>query len=208
MPSHFLQLSLICILLLLNACSLISKKEHLPESTITVYDRQSIVKQLETMDNWQILGKINIRNPEESLTAAINSWKQTGQEFNIDLSSTFFGMGATNISGTPFLIKFHEAGENPLYSDNPDELMHKALGLPLPISHLSNWIKGLPVPGIASETSYDSNGLPKQLTQDGWSVQYSSYHFEYTIPLPRKIKLSREHTRITLAIKEWTLRSP
>lgn len=151
------------------------------------------------------MGKIGIRTPEDSLTIAINDWKQDDDNFEINLSSTFFGLGASTLKGNSQFVTLTESDEHPIQSEHPNTLMQSALGFPLPITYLTYWVKGLPVPELFAKITFNKQGLPLTIRQDQWTLQFSNYHIEHGIPLPGKIKLAQNDTRIILAIKKWTL---
>lgn len=193
------------ILSLLTACSLFT-----PQPTNIILDsahynwadtKQAIQRQT----HWSLIGKIGIRTPEDSLTIAINKWVQENDDFEINLSSTFFGLGASTLEGNSQFVTLTESGEAPIYSEHPNTLMETALNLPLPITYLSYWVKGLPAPGLISKIEFNPQGLPSTIRQHHWKLHFSNYHLEQGIPLPGKIKLEQNNTRIILAIKKWTL---
>lgn len=187
-----------------TGCSILQKPD-VPNAQISAeIDWLTVEEKLKALENWKLIGKIGIRTPEDSLTAAINQWHQEGPRFAIDLSSTFFGLGATKLYGTPFFLTIEEAGEKPVSSYRPDLLINEALGIPLPISYLAWWIKGIPAPGLPFEQNFNANGLPSTLTQNQWQLSFSKYKIVNGLPLPGKIKLERDNVRIILAIKQWT----
>lgn len=190
----------------LNGCATLSPSDSQQSLHASQhYNWQTLQSQLNELSSWEFLGKIGVRSPQNNFTAAIHRWTQVDDLFNIDLASTFFGIGASNISGNAYAVMLSEAGEAPMYSDNPNALIEEQLGLPLPITYLSYWIKGLPLPSSPADITFNSEGLPKQIQQLGWTIDFSKHTLHSNIPLPGKIKLSRNRTSITLAIKQWTL---
>ena len=155
--------------------------------------------------HWQLQGKIGLRTPADSASAAINAWRQQGPTYDVQLSSTFLGLGAVRLRGDTEFISLEEAGEAPVYSDEPDTLLAQSLGYPLPIAQLKHWVKGLPAPGDYEITARDARGLPTHITQFGWTLEFSKHHLVDGLPLPGKVKLTRPDVRIILAIAEWTL---
>lgn len=192
--------------LTLSGCSTFTRQDP-PENT-ALYDWSQVQTQLSDQTSWKLMGKVGIRTPDESMTAAINNWTQVDDYFVVDLSSTFFGLGSSRLLGTSTYLTLAEAGEEPISSDDPNMLIESALGLPLPISFLSHWIKALPAPDATFEIRFNSQGLPETIIQHQWHMAFSHYEEQHGIPLPGKIKLERNGTRITLAIKKWTLPSP
>lgn len=201
LPSYLRSLFLLLIIFL-HGCSLLPKE---PTSNKAFYDWPSTEIKLRELNNWSLFGKLGIRTPQDSLTAAINKWVQEDDQFEIDISSTFFGLGSSKLYGNPNFLIIYESGEEPVSSFEPDTLIESVLGIPLPISYLSSWIKALPANGSTYIQTFNQQGLPNSLTQDGWTLNFSHYQFEHTLPLPGKIKIQRDNIRIILAVKEWIL---
>jgi outer membrane lipoprotein LolB len=191
-------------LLFLTACSSL-QQDTSPHSDAIYYDWPTIEQKLRKLTHWSLLGKLGVRTEEESVTIAINKWQQADDQFEIDLSSTFFGLGSSKLFGNSDFLSIFQPGEETLSSFEPDLLIHSALGIPLPISHLASWIKALPADNLAYEQTLNTQGLPEKLIQDNWTLIFSHYHTNYNPPLPGKIKLHHQNIRIILAIKEWTL---
>lgn len=199
---YFHLLTVTLCLSLIQACSFLPKETS---QTGEIYDWQTLEPQLRELNNWSLLGKIGIRTKDESITAAINKWDQTNEQFEIDLSSTFFGLGSSKLIGNEHFLIIYESGEEPISSNEPELLVESALGIPLPIAHLTYWIKALPAQNIAHKLKFNDQGLPDSLRQDNWSIQFSDYHLDKKLPLPGKIKLQRDNIRIVLAVKEWNI---
>lgn len=189
----------------LSACStLFQTPSETPQATLSL-DWETLNQQLSQTSRWKLIGKIGVRTPSDSVTAAINQWTQADDSYVIDLSSTFFGLGASKLVGTKGFLSISEAGEKPINSLQPDQLIAEALGFPLPISSLPNWIKGIPSPDSEHKITFGAQGFPSHLEQLGWKLTFSKHHFIDDLPLPGKIKLERDDVRIILAIKQWTL---
>lgn len=203
---RFARLLITFCLILQSACSL----KYQTENQVTTLDAPSnwtsTAIALEALNHWELIGKIGIRTEEDSITAAINQWKQADSSFVIDLSSTFFGLGASRLFGTPHFLTIVESGEEPLSSYNPDLLIYEALGIPLPISSLSWWIKGIPAPNTPYKMEFNEQGQSAHLVQNQWHLSFSKHKMINNLPLPGKIKLERDNIRIILAIKKWTPR--
>ena len=189
---------------LLTGCTTppIQTQEQAPSDWV---QRQQALSQI---DDWRISGKLGVRQGDRIDSAVINGWTQRGTEFDINLSSAVFGMGATNLRGTPHSIWLTQAGEEPLYSDQPEALIYQQTGWTLPIESLFSWIKGIPAPITNSESAFDLSGRLYELQQLGWTIRYTDYHDTEPYPLPRKIVLERENVRVTLVINDWQLDAP
>lgn len=203
-PNKITAFKLLCVfsVIFYSGCSTFLTQEEPAEK---FYDITIIEPKLTALKNWSLFGKLGIRTRDDSVTAAINTWKQKGEQFEIDLSSTFFGLGSSKLYGNTNFLSIFQSGEEPLSSFEPDHLIETALGFPLPISHLQYWIKGLPAKDIPYSRTFNQQGLVSSLKQDNWSLSYSNYHTEYAVPLPGKIKIQQDDIRIIVAVKEWTL---
>ena len=198
-------LVLVLSFILFQGCSSLQKSSQVDTTHEIPADWSAKASQLEALKHWKLIGKIGIRTSTNSFTAAINKWQQADSSFVIDLSSTFFGLGATKLIGTPNFLTIVEAGEDPLSSYEPNLLINEALGFPLPISSLSWWIKGLPTPNGSHEIQFNSNGDIASLEQNQWHLSFSKHKIVNGLSLPGKIKLERDDVRIILAVKQWTL---
>ncbi len=198
-------LVLALIVVLQSACSSLRQSPAPLATGKAPKDWPFTARQIAELRNWKLIGKIGIRTPQDSLTAAINQWQQADSSFVIDLSSTFFGLGASKLYGSANFLTIAEAGEAPVSSYEPDLLIQEALGFPLPLSSLPWWIKGIPVPETTYKLEFDAQGRPASLVQNQWQLSFSKHTLINGLPLPWKIKLQRDNVRITLAIKQWTL---
>ncbi len=200
---HWLLIALFgCLLLSGCATPPVQTQEQAPSDWA---QRQQVLSQVE---NWRISGKLGVRQGDRLDSAVINSWTQRGEEFDINLSSAVFGLGATNLRGTPQAIWLTQSGEEPLYSDRPEALIYQQTGWSLPIESLFSWIKGIPAPATVTESAFDLSGRLYELQQLGWTIRYTDYHATEPYPLPRKIQLERDGVRVTLVINDWQLDVP
>ncbi|WP_369601493.1 lipoprotein insertase outer membrane protein LolB [Hahella sp. SMD15-11] len=156
------------------------------------------------LSRWQVTGKIGVTQGKTRHFAAINSWVQSGDHFDIRLSSTLFGLGAARLTGTPGHIRIIQ-GDDVYLSDAPDKLVREALKLPLPVSALPWWARGLPLPGQPWTQAPESAPGTRQFNQLGWEVVASRFTPVNGITLPTRVDLSRDNLRIRLVITTWQL---
>lgn len=85
-----------------------------------------------------------------------------------------------------------------------ESLTRRALGWPLPLGHLTWWVRGEPVPGLpVGEAVRDQGGRLVRLAQDGWEVVLVHPPDAAPKSPPRRLDLSREASRIRLVIDGW-----
>lgn len=162
-------------------------------------------EKLYQIEDFQLTGKLGFRNTDEAFSVAINNWQQTADQYNIQLSSTFLGLGSVSIQGSPAWIEIQESGEEPIQSPYPNEALEQLLGMPLPVQRIRYWIKGIPAPQSSATETRDERGLVSTITQDEWMIELDRYHDVNGLPLPGRIKINREDIRITLAVSQWSI---
>jgi outer membrane lipoprotein LolB len=55
-----------------------------------------------------------------------------------------------------------------------------------------------------AQVVYDGQGLPAQLDQDGWKIEYRDWYGDLAPPMPRKVFASRGDARVKMAIDHWS----
>jgi len=187
--------------LLLNACSFMPGPSE-PESAPTK-PWELRIKQLNALQHWEISGKIGVKTAEESQSAVINRWQQSGAHFEIDLSSSLLGLGNVKLEGSEQYLIITEAGEQPVFSSDPENLLFQQTHWQLPIQSLPYWAKGIPAPESVSSYQLDEANRLTQMEQSGWTIQYPKYQFVNGFNLPGKIVMTQGLNKITLIIKSW-----
>ena len=186
-PNLRLILSSLAVLFLLSSCQTI-----LPLEPGSWPAHQA---QLQTLHNWEFRGRVNIRYEDESHTPTIN-WLQHSSDYRVDLWGTF-NAGRTVITGSPGHVTLEQS--NQLYSAaSPEQMMLDRLGYELPVSMLTYWIKGLPVPTSQYSFTLNEFNLAATIEQQGWHIVYSDYRNIGEFTLPRRVELSHESDNIRL----------
>lgn len=162
--------------------------------------------------DWQLDGRLNVRQPNQSDTVNLN-WTQQAQNFDITLSSTVLGLGTTRVSGNDSGLVLAKAGEVPVTLPNLQALTHDYLNFEFPAANLLYWVRGLPVPGAAATTGFDSNNLLVTLTQRDtsgrrWQLTYDRYAVVDGFPMPGRIRLAADDLQLTFLVREWRFGPP
>jgi len=190
----------------LNACTTI-QLEPLPEGMTDQppADWQDRLARLSSFDHWQLSGKLAVRQPSDSGTAIINHWIQKGEAFDLALSSSFLGMGSTNLKGVPGFIELTLSNGETYRSGDPDALMEAATGWQLPLESLTWWIRGLPAPGGDSRLLFGDRGELAMIWQAGWEIRYDRWHelHDNTPALPARITALKEDKRVRVVVSNW-----
>lgn len=168
-------------------------------------DWQARSAKLTQFNHWQLSGKLAVRQPSDSGTAIINYWKQDGEAYDLALSSSFLGMGSTNLKGVPGFIELTLSNGETYRSGDPDALMKAATGWQLPLESLTWWIRGLPAPGGDFRLLFDDRGELAMIRQAGWEIRYDRWHeLQGDIPaLPARITALKEDKRVRVVVSNW-----
>lgn len=78
-----------------------------------------------------------------------------------------------------------------------ESLTEKTLGWPLPLSGLAWWVRGMPVPGEASEVRPDG-----ELLQQGWRIRFVR-EAESGEPYPKRVDLARDGLTVRVVTRDW-----
>ncbi len=160
---------------------------------------------LNDLNRWQLNGKLAVRQPSDSGTAIINYWTQSGNAYDIGLSSSFLGMGSTRLQGTPEFIELTMPGGDRYQSGDPEALVEAATGWQLPLGNLTRWIKGLPGADGDYRLLFDEQGQLALIRQQGWEIRYDRWNrFIENYPLlPARLTALKGKKRVRLVVSEW-----
>jgi outer membrane lipoprotein LolB len=179
----------IALSMLLSACSLFQIKQ----------DDQG----LNTLNEFQVKGKLSVRNAEESVTGYL-TWDQDGDAFDLFISGPF-GQGTTQLEGDSHRATLALPGKPPVSAASASDLMQAYLGWQFPVLDLRYWVKGQASPEAPFEAQHNEQGLMTQLKQYGWNIDFSRYSQHSGLWLPGRIKITGRDYKFIFVIKRWTL---
>lgn len=192
----------------ISACSTrISVPERTNLSGVTPQDWAEREQALLSLDQWNLMGKIAVRQQDQSESAVINSWHQDNRAYRLQLSSAFLGMGSVQLEGDHDYLMIRTGDGERYVSDDPEELVLQVTGWRLPLSVLPYWARGVPAPTQEAELGFAPEGELKMLIQAGWEVHFQRYSEpdDGAMPLPTLITATNGAARVRLAINKWQL---
>jgi outer membrane lipoprotein LolB len=139
-------------------------------------------------------GRLSIRYQQNGRDEAIHgsfTWAQRPERTLVTLFSPL-GQTIAIIEITPAVSTLTQAGQAPRTADNVDALVAGALGWPLPVSGLRDWLQGFAVD--TDGRRFVASPLPNMssvMTRDGWRLHYVSWQDESGQYRPRRIDLER-----------------
>lgn len=190
----------------LGACATV-QQEPLPEGLTEQPPADWAQRQdsLQAFNQWQLTGKLAVRQPEDSASAVINRWVQDNEHYELSLSSSFLGMGSTRLEGSPGFIQMELPDGETYSSSDPQGLIYAATGWELPIDALVWWVRGLPAPEGDFRMAFDPQGDLAQLEQRGWTIRYERWRdFVSDQPtLPARLTARKGEKLVRLVVSSW-----
>ena len=171
-------------------------------------DVQEHQRQLQTIGDWQLTGKLGIRTANDSGSASLK-WSQQIANYQINLSGPL-GQKRMIITGTPEKVRLEQTGEPVQEAKTAEALIKKSAGWTLPVTQLAYWVRGVPAPKLRiTHLQQNESGLIAQLIQGDWNITYGNYRDQtfngMTLPLPGKITAEYKDVRLVLVIRDWHL---
>jgi outer membrane lipoprotein LolB len=104
------------------------------------------------------------------------SWQETGDTVTLQLRNPL-GQTLAIVTSSPASATLELPNRQPLTADNVSTLMQNALGFALPVEGLRYWLQPSPAPTSRAKTEKDPEqpSRLKQITQDGWTIDYVAY---------------------------------
>mgnify|MGYP001572535648 FL=1 len=156
---------------------------------------------LSQLDNWKINAKLGIRTATDAQSMHM-LWQQQGEKYQLRLNGPL-GFGSAYIVGDSEQAEIQK-GEQ-LITANPQQLTMQLTGVPLPITALSWWVKGLVSPNHTSATSIQraQTGQLKSFNQAGWQISILKNSQTGPYLIPKKIAGRQGDLSFKLIISDW-----
>lgn len=152
-------------------------------------------------DAFELTGRFAARHGTEGGSGRIH-WRHSATDDDLVVSSPV-GQGIARITRRDGIYTLETADERRFVSREADELAAQALGWPLPVAGLADWLRGRPAPGRPARVERGAEGEPRTLEQDGWRVEYLA--FDPEAALPTRLRVSRGDLELRLAIESWAM---
>lgn len=149
---------------------------------------------------WSLQGRIAVKSDKQSLSGQLQ-WLHRATSEELLLSSPL-GQGVARIVSDAQGVLLEIPKRPPRRAPDAESLTREALGVALPLSGLSHWIRLRPDPARPFEQTVDTAGRVTQIRQDNWVIDYLEY-MDAPAYRPRKINVAREGLQIRLVIDVW-----
>ena len=162
------------------------------------------VPQRQETDQFQILGKISVRDTQDHFSSRF-SWIQTEIGYQIELWGPL-GQGRTRLHGDDKLLTITDSAGKVQVEGPPAEVMRTNLGWELPLEVLPQWMLGRPADGHQVEgRNFDEEGVLVEFYQLGWHVLYDRFSQGEGPARPGRIDAVRGEYRIRLIVSQWQI---
>ncbi|SAI27380.1 outer membrane lipoprotein LolB [Bordetella ansorpii] len=101
-------------------------------------------------------------------------WRDDGNRYQLDLT-TPLGSTEARVEGQPGAAMLTRSNGTRMQAPDPDSLAEDALGSPVPVSGLRDWLRGKPGEPAPQALQSDAQGHPASFTQRGWQARLSRY---------------------------------
>jgi len=148
----------------------------------------------------------------ESWTGSF-SWDQSPQAIKISLQSPF-GQTLATIDVTDTGATLTQPDHAPRRAPNVDALALQALGWPLPVSNLRNWLQAYVIAKDGTRMLATPQSTAPIATQDDWRISYVSWQDDQDSGMqnvPKRIDMERDTAEVgklqmRLVITSWQTR--
>lgn len=156
------------------------------------------------LQRWGLQGRALLSTEEQVGRVSVH-WRQDDPDYDVYLRAPF-GAGSVRLRGGVGGVSLEGPRGETRTATDAQQLLAEYFPYPLPVESLQYWLRGLPEPGIPARVERGEDGLPQQLHQQGWRVEYRDYEQVQGVALPSKLFLyGPEEVQLRLAITEWEL---
>jgi outer membrane lipoprotein LolB len=147
-----------------------------PQGPSTSNAATSVTAQTSRAYQGRFAVQYNDQNGQQRNAYGNFSWQETGDTVTLQLRNPL-GQTLAIVTSSPSAATLELPNRQPLTADNVTTLMQDALGFALPVEGLRYWLQPSPAPTSRAKTEKDPEqpSRLKQITQDGWTVDYLAY---------------------------------
>lgn len=178
-----------------SGCALVPTTQQTETQSSLAIHEQHLAK-IGNITDFNVKGRIGVQTNPKGFSGSLN-WQHTPQQDSIALYSPLGGQVA-EIEKTPQFVTLKDSNGNVMTEKDAETLTEKTLGWQLPLNGLSDWVLGRPSASVISSSDWDGAGKLRNLTQDGWRIQYVEYQTVADNSLPSKINLF--HPKVTIKL--------
>ncbi len=152
--------------------------------------------------DWSVEGRLGLSDGERGGSLAMH-WQAHGDVHEIRLR-TLVGGKQWQLRMEPGRAVLSGSEVGRIEGPDPDVLVEQAIGWPIPVRYMAEWLRGLPAP-VSARIDFADDGLMQTLRWADWSLNYSRWAGwgEEAVRLPVRIDARRGPHRVRLALRGW-----
>lgn len=157
-------------------------------------------------DHWTLTAHMGVSDGHHGGSGTL-VWVQSGDRFSFTMRAPITGR-SFRLTGGPDGALLVGLKGGPVRGANAQVLLSRVLGWKVPIKPLHDWVRGLRAGGTGAGAAlrFGSNGLPSELRQNGWTIEYLDWFADTHPALPRKVFAAQGDYHVRLVIQNWSLR--
>jgi outer membrane lipoprotein LolB len=147
-----------------------------PQGPSTTNAATSVTAQTSRAYQGRFAIQYNDQNGQQRNAYGNFTWQETGDTVTLQLRNPL-GQTLAIVTSSSASATLELPNRQPLTADNVSTLMQNALGFALPVEGLRYWLQPSPAPTSRAKTEKDPEqpSRLKQITQDGWTIDYLAY---------------------------------
>ena len=184
------------LVLVLGACAAPRLR---PDATLLAVQEQR-ERMLAAQPAWSLSGRLAISGPQDGGSGSLE-WSQDGDGFRFSVNAPVTGKTWT-LTGNDGHVELAGLRAGTIVGKDAATLLERELGWKIPVSQLAAWVRAMRAPG-KSDLVFRADGLPAELAQDGWRIEYRDYMLDRQPVLPRRIFASKGEYTVRLVVQDW-----
>ncbi|MFC4822425.1 lipoprotein insertase outer membrane protein LolB [Dokdonella ginsengisoli] len=196
-----IRLAVLAAASLLAACVGPRVKPPIVPADAALLDQQAAREQaLGARADWSLRGRLGVSDGRDSGSGSLE-WSQRGDAFRFSVHAPVTGKTWT-LSGDAGHTTLQGLREQPVEAGDAQSLLQRELGWHVPVAELTHWVRGLRASPDA-RIAFRADGLPAEIDEGGWKVQYLDYDTSRDPALPTRVFAAQGEYKVRLAIREW-----
>ena len=195
MPGRAVAVAAFLLVLLTTGCAL---REPRPEGA-WLAERQAWFNQ---HPKWSVNGRLGLSDGDRGGSLSM-TWTAEGAR-HLVLLRTVVGGRQWRLEMTPYGSTLTGSDIGRLHGPDPDLLVERAVGWPIPVRWMSEWLRGLPAPEGAG-TRYAEDGALRALEWAGWQLDFNRWNQlgGNGVLLPARVTAEKSPYRVRAALSGW-----
>ena len=146
---------------------------------------------------FELAARLAARTRSEAFSGNL-TWKHARDADEMLISSPL-GQGVARIARQGSEVVLATAEPREYRAADVEEITERVLGFRIPLTGLSDWVRGRPSTEAPAQAEYSPDGRLRVLEQSGWKIEYQDYEGSR----PSRLRLVYPGVELRLAISKW-----